>query len=77
MSVKAESLENAERDLDLVNRDGGKKGNEFATQLRALRQRIQAGLNSPPEDPRPDNAAACRACYQRGWQAALKSLLER
>lgn len=45
--------------------------------LRALQQKIRVGLNSEAHiDPRDRNALACRACYQRGWAAALKWLLQ-
>jgi hypothetical protein len=77
MSVKAENLENAERDLELMNRDarGGKKAPAAVArtpedQLIALRQRIAEGLAATPAAPIPE----CVACYRKGWLAALRSL---
>ena len=79
MTVKPESLENAERDLELLTRDvkGGKKATAIAAgsaeeELMALRQRIAAAMTLTPEAPIPE----CRDCYRRGWQAALRSLEE-
>jgi hypothetical protein len=76
MSVKPENLDNAERDLELMNRASGKKvaaavAPSAEDELKALRQRIAAALASPPEGaPIPE----CRACYRKGWMAALKAL---
>lgn len=78
MSVKPEALENAERDLELMNREarGGKKASaapkSAEEQLIALRQRIAEGLSSTPAAPIPE----CVACYRKGWLAALRSLEE-
>jgi len=79
MAVKTENVENAERDLELVNRagtvvKGTARAPEPEAQLLALRQRILAGLNKVGDDPRPTDAPVCRACFQRGWIAALRSL---
>jgi hypothetical protein len=78
MSVKTGEIENAERDLELANRETKTRRVAAATdpgeQLQALRQRIAAGMSRPPEGaPIPE----CRACYRRGWMEALKSLEER
>jgi hypothetical protein len=77
MSVKPEQIENAERDLELMNRDarGGKKAAAVMApsaedQLTALRQRIAERLAAPPTAPIPE----CAACYRKGWLAALRSL---
>jgi hypothetical protein len=78
-AVKAESLENAERDIEIMNREtkGGKAtASEPAAQLVALRQRIRRGLNEVGDDPRPKDAPSCRECFQRGWLAAMRSLQE-
>ncbi len=79
MSVKPEHLDNAERDLELMNREarGGKRVAAAVTspdeELKALRQRIALHLASPPEGaPIPE----CRDCYRRGWMAALRALEE-
>lgn len=77
MSVKPESLDNAERDLELMNRDvrGGKKAaapRNAEEQLIALRQRIAEGLAATPAAPIPE----CVACYRKGWLAALRFLEE-
>jgi len=78
MSVKTGELENAERDLELATREQ-KNGKRLTTatdpgeQLQVLRRRIEAGLTTPSEGaPIPE----CRACYRKGWMAALKSLEE-
>ncbi len=81
MTVKSESLDNAERDLELLNREtkSGKRvatatitQDEALTALTALRQRIAEGLAATPTAPIPE----CAACYRKGWMAALKSLEE-
>jgi hypothetical protein len=77
MSVKTENLENAERDLELMNREarGGKKAaapRNAEEQLIALRQRIAEGLAATPAAPIPE----CVACYRKGWFAALRFLEE-
>jgi len=79
MSVKPESLDNAERDLELMNRDakGGKKvtavmARSAEDELTALRQRIAERLAETPVAPIPE----CAACYRKGWLAALRSLEE-
>lgn len=82
MAVKAETLDTPERDMTVQTRDGKavrKPGESLseADALRRLQQKIRVGLNSEASvDPRDGNPPACRACYQRGWAAALKSLLE-
>jgi hypothetical protein len=76
MSVNPQSLEHGERDLELMNRASGKKvaaavAPSAEDELTALRQRIAAALASPPEGaPIPE----CRACYRKGWMAALTAL---
>jgi hypothetical protein len=79
MSVKPEQIENAERDLELMNRDarGGKKAAAVMApsaedQLIALRQRIAELLAATPTPPIPE----CAACYRKGWMAGLKALEE-
>jgi hypothetical protein len=72
------TVDHAERDISLANREtrpvDAVTGED---QLHALRTRIRAGLNSPPPvDPRAESLPACRACYQRGYMAALQHLLE-
>lgn len=81
MAVTTDQIENQERDLDLRNRQGGGKKPAATTstveeQLHALRQRIRAGQNIVGDDPRPKDAPACRECFQRGWLAAMQSLLK-
>lgn len=49
---------------------------DAAGQLNALRTRIRAGLNKDAGVDPSEKAPTCRACYQRGWMAALKSLRE-
>jgi len=44
--------------------------------LHALMQKIRAGLNKEASVDPSDKPLACKACYTRGWMAALKSLLE-
>lgn len=85
MSVKPGDLENAERDLELTNRDpkGMKKvladlqrvktaAPTSDEELKALRDRIAAGLVTVGKDPQPH----CGDCWKRGWIAALQSLKE-
>lgn len=82
MSVQPHEIENAERDLEVSQREG--KGarkapiiaSPEAEQLLALRRRIQAALNTTPAVPAGRESVACRGCYQRGYHAALKQLLE-
>jgi predicted exporter len=77
MSVKPESLNNAERDLEVMTREpkGVRKASAAVSaeeQLIALRQRIAEGLAAAPAAPIPE----CVACYRKGWLAALRSLSE-
>lgn len=80
MATTAEQLDHQEKDLDLRNRQGGKKTasppSSAEEQLAVLRRRIQAGTNAVGDDPRPKDAPACRECFQRGWLAAMQSLLK-
>jgi len=67
LSVKAGSLENREREMNLSDRE-----------LAALRKRIRDLRSSPPKDahqhsPGP-KLSFCDACFRRGVIAALDAL---
>ena len=83
MSVKTETLENPERDLDVVTRDP--KGTrkvlddmqrvkqsmpEADEELQAIRQRIKAAQATVGQDPQPH----CGDCFKRGWTAAIRAI---
>lgn len=68
MSVKANSLENPERDLQMTTREATEPSE--AGKLAALRQRIAEAKVATPDAPIPE----CRDCYRRGWMAALRAL---
>jgi len=80
MAVRPETLENPERGLSLVTRDPAEgepvedstAGAHAAVELRALRDRIHELKERHPKDAMPH----CRACYQRGVEAALRALDE-
>ena len=80
MAVRPETLENPERGLSLVTREPAEvepledstAGDHAAAELRALRDRIQEIRETHPKDAMPH----CRACYQRGVEAALRALDE-
>jgi len=80
MAVRPETLENPERGLSLVTREPAEvepvedstAGDHAAVELRALRDRIQNLKERHPKDTMPH----CRACYERGVEAALCALDE-
>jgi hypothetical protein len=77
MSVKPENLENPERDMKLLTREGGpaqaRKRDDLeaaAEQLRTLRERIAEAAKATPRDTTPH----CGDCFRRGWAAALRAV---
>ena len=74
-------VKNPEQDLQVETRAKKQPAKpveiDDTERLRLLMQKIRAGMNSDAVvDPRKDNPLPCRDCYQRGWHAALKKLLE-
>jgi hypothetical protein len=76
MTVKTGTVENAERDLGLTNREQKVTTRPVSAtaddQLRELRRRIAEALTTMPKDDTPH----CGDCYRRGWKAALRAIEE-